>query len=399
MTAQEFPVSAIQWLDKLVSYDTTSRNSNMPLVKYLADYFDRVGVGYRIMKDSTGQKANIFATIPSIKGEKNGGIILSGHLDVVPVDGQKWDTDPFKATAKGDKIYGRGTCDMKGFIAVCMSLVPAFLKMPRTRPVHLAWTYDEEVGCLGGHELTQFIKQQGIKADGCVVGEPTSNKVIVAHKGICCWQVNVTGLAKHSSFALAKGSCNAIDFSAMLIVKIREIAEDMRVTGTQDKFFDVPFSTISTNLIQGGNAINTVPAQCQFGYEFRNVPSDSQDAIQKRVNEYVETELLPKMRKEYENADIVIRNLARVPSMSDADETDPFLVLVRKLTGDRDVRKLAGATEAGQFALVGVPVIVCGPGDLGVAHQPNEFVPSGELEACATFVLELISKNQSCSHI
>lgn len=399
MTTDQFPKTAIEWMDKLISFDTTSRNSNLPIVTYLASYFDSTGVPYKIMKDSTGQKANIFATMPALHGSKNGGIILSGHLDVVPVDGQKWDTDPFKIATKGDKIFGRGTCDMKGFISICMSLIPAFLKLPRSRPVYFAWTYDEEVGCLGGRELTQYIKEQGIRVDGCVVGEPTSNKIIIAHKGICVWKVKVTGLAKHSSYALAKGSCNAIDYAAKLIVKIREIAEDMRMNGTQDKFFDVPFSTASTNMISGGIAANTVPSECEFVYEFRNIPALAQDTIQARVTTFVEKTLLPQIRKEYDQANIVIENVARVPGMAEADEKDPFLIMLRTLTGDRDTRKLAGGTEAGQFAIVGVPVVVCGPGDLGVAHQANEFVPIKDLEQCEKMVLALITKNQSNSRI
>lgn len=389
-----YPKSHIEWVEKLIAFDSTSRNSNLDVISYIKEYLDSVGIKSELTYNETKKKANLFATIPAKGGSTQGGIVLSGHLDTVPVDGQKWETDPFKAIQKGDNIYGRGTCDMKGFIAVCMSLVPDFLRMPLSRPVYFAWTYDEEVGCLGGRVLTQFIKSRKIKPDGCLVGEPTSNKVVVAHKGICVWRVSVKGKAAHSSYALTKESCNAIDYAARLIVKIREIAEDIHANAIRDQFFDVPNTTVSTNIVNGGNAMNTVPASCEFTYEFRNLPQMSQESIQKRVTDYIEQELLPKMKKECADADIKVENLARVPHMSDADEKDPFTALVRALTGDKDKHKLGGATEAGQYALIGVPVLVCGPGSITVAHQANEFVPKKDLADSRNIVLSLVQKNQ-----
>ncbi|KAL7703024.1 acetylornithine deacetylase [Lotmaria passim] len=389
-----YPSNHIEWLEKLISFDSTSRNSNLDVVTYLKEYLESVGAQTEVLFNETKQKANLFATLPSQSGSTTGGIVLSGHLDTVPVDGQKWDSNPFKVAARGDNFYGRGTCDMKGFVAVCMSLVPQLLKMPRDRPVYLAWTYDEEVGCLGGRALTQYLKARQIKPDGCLVGEPTSNKVIVAHKGICVWRVYVKGKAAHSSYALTPASCNAIDYAAKLIVRIREIAEDIVENGANDRFFDVPYTTMSTNLINGGIAINTVPAECTFNYEFRNLPQMAQEAIQKRVADYVAAELLPKMKKEYADAEIRIDNLAQVPSLPDVEEKDPFVALVRALTGDRETRKLGGGTEAGQYALIGVPVLVCGPGSITVAHQANEFVPKKDLEDSRDLVLNLVRKNQ-----
>jgi acetylornithine deacetylase len=389
-----YPSNYIEWLKKLISFDSTSRNSNLDIVTYLKDYLASVGVKAEVLFNETRQKANLFAVLPAQSGSTTGGIVLSGHLDTVPVDGQNWDSDPFTVAAKGDNFFGRGTCDMKGFVAVCMSLVPQLLKMPRDRPVYLAWTYDEEVGCLGGRALTHYLKSKQIKPDGCLVGEPTSNKVIVAHKGICVWKVYVKGRAAHSSYALTPASCNAIDYAAKLIVKIREIAEDIVENGANDRFFDVPYTTMSTNVINGGIAINTVPAECTFHYEFRNLPQMAQEAIQKRVSDYVKVELLPKMKTEYSGAEIRIENLAQVPSLPDVEEKDPFVALVRALTGDKDTRKLGGATEAGQYALIGVPVLVCGPGSITVAHQANEFVPKKDLEDSRTLVLDLVKKNQ-----
>lgn len=288
---------------------------------------------------------------------------------------------------------------MKGFIAVCMSMIPEFIKMTRSNPIHFAWTYDEEVGCLGALQLTAQLKEKGIKADGCLVGEPTSNRVVVASKGICVWSVTVQGLAAHSSLALTKNGCNAIEYAAKLIVKIRETAEDIQENGPRDVFYDVPFTTMSTNMINGGIAMNTIPSLCKFTYEFRNLPAMEQETIQQHIVDFVEKELLPQMKKEYAGASISFESVAQVPPTPDANEKDPFTVLLRALTGDKEKHKLGGATEGGHYALIGIPVIICGPGDIAVAHQPNEFVPLADLEVCEKTVRNIITNNQTQPHI
>lgn len=388
-----FPKTAVEWLEKLVAFDTTSRNSNMEIVRYLDAYLKSVRVATHLTYDGTKTKANLFATIPGRGNTTKGGIIMSGHLDCVPVDNQKWDTDPFKATPIGNRIYGRGTCDMKGFIAVVMALVPGWLQQPPPKPVHLAWTYDEEVGCLGGRVLTKFIKERGVQADGCIVGEPTSNKIVVAHKGISVWRVTVTGKAAHSSRALTSVSCNAIDYAARLIVRIGDIAAKMKANGDQDKYFDVPFTTMSTNQINGGIALNTVPEKCVFIYEFRNLPTMSQESILKRVTDYIDKELRPRLQAEYPEGNIVLENVAEVPHMPQADEADPFVTLVRTLRGSKELHKIGCTTEAGQYALIGVPVLVCGPGSLDYAHQPNEFVPVEDLAESARLLQSIVAKH------
>ncbi|KEG13346.1 glutamamyl carboxypeptidase [Trypanosoma grayi] len=298
-------------------------------------------------------------------------------------------------TEKDGKLYGRGTCDMKGFVAVCMSLTPEFLAMKRAKPIHFAWSYDEEVGCLGGKVLTEFLHDNNIKADGCIVGEPTSNTVVIAHKGRGSWRIRVYGKAVHSSYALTDQGCNAIDYAAKLIVKIREIAEDVKFHGPVDRFFDVPFSTVSTNIIQGGNAVNTVPALCEFFYEVRNLPVVEAKSIHQRVQAFVDGELLPAMKREFPEGRIEIEELSYVSAFKDADEKDPFTVLLRRLAKDSAVRKVAYGTEAGQYQGLSMPVIVLGPGSILQAHQPNEFVTLEQLDGCANILRRVVQCDTS----
>nr|AGT02768.1 acetylornithine deacetylase [Angomonas desouzai] len=387
-----FPSSRNEWIKKLLSFDTTSRNSNLQIIDFLKSYLDSLNIKTTLSYSEDKTKANLFATICKNEATK-GGVILSGHLDTVPVDGQKWDTDPFQATEKDGKIYGRGSCDMKGFVAVCMHLVPTLKKIAKRKPVYLAWTFDEEVGCLGGRVLTNYIRSSGIVADGCIIGEPTSNQIVVAHKGIHVWRVTVKGKSCHSSMALTPKGCNAIDYSARLIVRIREIAESLMV-GQQDTLFDIPFTTMSTNIINGGTALNIVPAECKFTYEFRNLPTEAKDSIQEKVRVYVDDVLLPLMRKECPEADILIESTASVPGMLEAKDDDPFQVMLRKLVGPYPKRKIGFTTEGGQYTEIGISTVVCGPGDIAVAHMPNEFVPCKDLDDCEAFILKVIERNQ-----
>nr|CCC91967.1 putative acetylornithine deacetylase [Trypanosoma congolense IL3000] len=375
-----------RWLEKLVSYDTTSRNSNLELIHYVKTYLEGVGVDCILIHNEEKTKANLWATLPGENGVTEGGTIFSGHTDVVPVDGQEWFTDPFILTERDGKLYGRGTCDMKGFIAVCMSLTQELLQVRREKPIHFAWTYDEEVGCIGGQVLTTFLREKGIKVDGCIVGEPTSNKIVVAHKGIAVYRMRVRGIAAHSSYALTSQSCNAVDYAARLVVKIREIAEDVARHGARDRFFDVPHTTISTNIVTGGNAENTVPALCEFVFEIRFLTSAEQDMLEKRICTFVDAELLPAMKRESASANIELRKVASAPSFSQADEKGTFLPVLRSLTGDTAIRKVAYATEAGQYQNLGIPVTVCGPGSILQAHQANEFVTVEQLAECAGII-------------
>ena len=376
----------LRWLQTLVAFDTTSRNSNLHLIEHVRDALAVQGVKVRLFKSPDGAKSNLFATLPASDGSTQGGIVLSGHTDVVPVDGQKWDTDPFALTAVGDKLYGRGTCDMKGFIAAGLALVPEFLAMPRSKPLHFALSYDEEVGCVGAPIMLEQLKLQGQRFDGCVVGEPTSMQPVVAHKGINVWRCKVHGKAAHSSLT-PRGS-NAIEYAARLICRIRDLADGFKAHGPYDEFFDVPYTTMTTNQISGGIAVNTLPELCEFAYEFRNLPGIAPDSIQTQVEAYVQQELLPRMRQEFAKARIDFESVAGAPSF-DTAETEAISQLVQALTGDRTKRKVAYATEAGLFQQAGIPTVVCGPGAIAEAHKANEYVEVTQLTRCETFLRKL----------
>lgn len=377
-------MNTLAWLERLVAIDTTSRNSNLGLIETVRDALAAQGLKPWLAANAQGDKANLFCTLPAQDGQTQGGIVLSGHTDVVPVDGQDWTSEPFTLTDKGDgRLYGRGSCDMKGFIAASLALVPQALTMPRKKPLHLALSYDEEVGCVGAPVMLAQLKARGIRADGCIVGEPTSMKPVVAHKGGYFFQCKVHGRAAHSS--LTPQGCNAIEYAARLICHIRDLADAWRAQGPYDDAFDVPHSTITTNLITGGIAINTVPESCSFSYDFRHLPGHGADGIQAEVQRYVDEELLPRMRREYAHARIDIECGAAVPTLN-ASEQAAITALVRALTEDRGVRKVAYGTEAGQFAQTGIPAVLCGPGSIEQAHKPDEYVEIEQLQQCDRFL-------------
>ncbi len=387
--ASSFPVS-LQWVERLVSIDTTSRVPNIGLIEIVRDALAGRGIAATLTRDEQGHGAqwvNLFATIPAHDGATNGGVILSGHTDVVPVDGQQWDSDPFKPEVRDGRLYGRGTCDMKGFIGAVMALVPEMQAVKLAKPIHLAFSFDEEVGCAGAPLMIADLQKRGVKPDGCIVGEPTSMRPIVAHKGIHAYRCCVRGHAAHSS--LTPQGLNAIEYAARLICHIRDLADQMRRDGPFDEFFDVPFTTAQTSTIEGGNAINTVPAECRFAFEFRNLPTLDPAGIITRIERYAHDTLLPQMRREHPNAAIEFTPIASAPGL-DATEQTAITELVRALTGDRATRKVAYGTEAGLFAQAGVPSVVCGPGDIRQAHRANEYVELSQLTACENFLRKFI---------
>jgi len=380
--------SSHDWLKKLVSFDTTSRNSNLPLIDYVDEWFlVHHSVTHRIY-DTTGNKANLFATLPAHDGSVNGGIILSGHTDVVPVDGQTWETDPFAATKVGGRIYGRGTCDMKGFLAVALTLLPKLQHLKLPHPVHFALSYDEEVGCIGASSMIAELKKMGINPSACVVGEPTEMRPVTAHKGINLFRCRLHGRAAHSSLTIQ--GCNAIEHAAKLMSWIRELGKQLQ-QGAKDTFYDVPFSSITTNLISGGNAINTIPSMCEFFFEFRNLPTINPREITQKIQNYIQHELLPGMRQEYHEAKVELTSLAAVPGL-EASEDAEVTKATRALTKEKDIFKVAYATEAGLFQQSGIPTIVCGPGSIEQAHRANEYITIEQLDQCEKFLFDLVKQ-------
>ncbi len=374
----------LELLADLVAFDTTSRNSNLALLKYVQDYLSGFGVDSTLVRDATGEKANLWATVG---GEGDGGFVLSGHTDCVPVDGETWVSDPFVVTVREGRLYGRGTADMKGFLACVLAAVPAMVAQPLSRPVHLAFSHDEEIGCVGVRSLLDELRRTGPKPAMCLVGEPTSMQVVTGHKGGRAYRCNVTGLSAHSS--LAPQAVNAIEIAAELIVFIRGLARDL-AAGPHDEAFDLSHSTVSTGLIEGGAAINIVPATCTFVYEFRNLIEVDQAGIQARVEAFARDALLPEMRAVHPGADISFEPIYEYPAHS-IDAGDPFVTLMKRLVGRNDHAKVAYGAEAGLFRReLGIATILCGPGQIAVAHKPDEWVGVDQIEACERLLSAIV---------
>jgi acetylornithine deacetylase len=382
---RQAPLDVRQLLDRLIGFDTTSRNSNLALIDFVRDYLDRFGIASDLVFEARGAKANLFATIGPAE---RAGIVLSGHTDVVPIDGQDWSSEPFTCVARGDRLYGRGTADMKGFIATALALVPEFQVMPLAAPVHLALTYDEEVGCKGVPGLLDHIAERlPTPPFGCVVGEPTGMRVANGHKGKAGYVCSVTGLASHS--ALNHLGVNAIEVAAEIITELRRLNEEFRTSGPFASGFEPPHCTASTGVIAGGSALNIVPDQCHFEFEFRPLPGQDPDALFARIRDWAERTLLPAMRALSPAAGIAWRELMSYPGLGGTDGAAIEEVCCR-LTATEAPIKLAFGTEAGHFAARGIPTVVCGPGDIRVAHKPDEYVELAQLGRCTQFLRELV---------
>lgn len=381
------PTAALEWIQRLVSIDTVSRHSNLGLIELVRDTLAHHGIESHLSYHAAGGKANLFATIPAADGNRQGGIVLSGHTDVVPVDGQDWHTDPFKPVIQDGKLYGRGSCDMKGYIGTALALLPAMCAGKLQQPMHFALSYDEEVGCLGAPVLLAELGQRGIHPAGCIVGEPSLMQPVVAHKGVQLWRCAVHGKAAHSS--LTPKGVNAIEYAALIIRKVREQADALRA-GPLDAAFDVPFSTAQVGLVQGGIAANTVPEACNFTFDHRNLPGVDGAVFGQGITDYVEETVAPTMKAEDGAATIQIQQLATVPAF-EADERAAVTRLARRLTKVEAIRKVAYGSEAGQFQEAGIPAVICGPGDIRQAHEANEFVTLEQLGLCHAFLQDVIA--------
>lgn len=384
----------LDWIKRLVALDTTSRDSNLGLIELVRDALRASGIEAHLSYNADGNKANLFATVPAADGGVQGGIVLSGHTDVVPVDGQDWDSDPFQPEIRDGRLYGRGTCDMKGYLGTALSLLPEMLAARLQKPIHFALSYDEEVGCLGAPVMLADLARRGIRPDGCIVGEPSSMQPIIAHKGTHLWRCAVHGIAAHSS--LTPKGLNAIEYAALIIRHVRAQADAMRLHGPLDETFDVPFSTAQVGLVQGGIAVNTVPALCEFRVDHRNLPGVSPSRFASSLERYIEKTVLPQMRSEHEQAAVNLVALASVPSF-EASEDAAITQLVRRLTGVREQHKVAYASEAGQFEEAGIPAVVCGPGDIRQAHEANEYVALEQIARCHDFLSSVVAASSTAA--
>lgn len=382
---------ALHLIDSLLGFPTVSRDSNLGLIEFARDYLLRLGARPRLVYESSGKKANLFCSLGDEAAMKAGGLVLSGHTDTVPVDGQDWTTDPFKATHSADRIYARGSADMKGFIAIALAWAPRFLATHEKTPIHLSLTFDEETTFLGVRTLLADLAERGVKPAACVIGEPTDMQVIVAHKGkrdYCC---RVRGREAHSS--LTPTGVNAIEHAAQVIGFIRGLAARQAREETPDARFSVPYSTLQTGVIRGGIAVNVVPRDCEFDFEMRNTPATSQDALADEIRAFAEREVLPQMRAVAEDSAITFTRGMSLPAFG-IDIDVPLVQWAQDLAKTRQLGPgaVGFATEASVFMQAGIPTVVLGPGSIEQAHKPNEYISYAQVVACEQLFERLIAQ-------
>jgi acetylornithine deacetylase len=380
-------------LAKLVSFDTTSHLSNLPLVDFVARYLAQFGIEAKILPDASGRKANLWA---SMGPQRSGGLLLAGHSDVVPVAGQPWQSDPFTLQERDGLLYGRGSTDMKGFLASVLAAVPAFLRAPLQCPVHLAFTFDEEVGCFGAEAL---VKELGVSLPlpaMAIVGEPSSMQPITAHKGLCAYDTVITGQDVHSS--LVHLGASSIRAASSIVQFFYELADEL-VQAAQCEGMQMPaYSTINVGRIQGGQARNIVAKETTLQWEYRFIPqADPQWAI-KQLDDFIARVALSALRKQTSQAQIHTRLLAHVPAFN-ASPDSALVALVAQLTSSNGNSKVPYGAEAGQFASRGIDTVICGPGSIEQAHQPNEYLSAEQLQACDAFMLRLAAWAQTAQAV
>ncbi|MCS6877198.1 MAG: acetylornithine deacetylase [Geminicoccaceae bacterium] len=377
---------SIPILERLVAFDTVSRNPNRPLAEWVEAYLRDLGVAVHRIPDESGDWVNLFASIGPTDAP---GYVLSGHTDVVPVDDQEWSSDPFRLRVEGGRAFGRGTCDMKGFVACVLAMVPVMLERPLARPLHIALSYDEEVGCRGVRRLIAALDRLcPVKPAGVIVGEPTGMEVVVAHKAKESYRTTVTGTSAHSS--LAPKAVNAVEYAAELVLRIRDIGRRMAERGPFDPAFDVPHSTAHVGQIHGGTTLNIVPERCWFDWEFRTLPEVDPAGLVAEVKAHAEEILVPAMRARGPDSAIRFERLTELPAVDIAPDHE-LTRLVKRLSGRADHKKVAYGTEGGLFRRDGgIPAIVCGPGNIEQAHKPDEYVELAQLAACEAFLERLV---------
>jgi len=392
-----YPTQSIDWLTRLIGFDTVSRHSNLALIEDVKAYCEQLGLSVDLTFNEAKNKANLFVTVPAGANadDVNHGLVLSGHTDVVPVDGQDWTSEPFTATIRGDKLYGRGACDMKGFIACALTMLPQAVKLSNAgqlrRPLHLALSFDEEIGCLGAPLILADLKARGITPDYCIVGEPTNMAMVVAHKGIAVYRCRVHGKSAHSSL-IAQG-VNAISYASRLVGYVDTLAEELSTRNGAledgDEVFTVPYSTLSVGTIHGGTATNIVPNLCEFTFDYRNLPHMTQDDVLAPIQAKI-AELNAQMQARAPETGIELMQEESVPAMTDNDSAE-LQSLIAALTGDDERHKVAYATEGGQFTNAGIPTIICGPGSIEQAHKADEYVELNEIVRCDGFLQKLLT--------
>jgi acetylornithine deacetylase len=369
-------------LARLVAFDTTSHKSNMALVRFVEDYLALHGVASELIPNADGLKASLFATIGP---EGIPGVGLSGHTDVVPVDGQAWDSDPFRLVERDGRLYGRGAADMKGFLACVLAIVPGLRRRKLKVPLHIIFSYDEETGCHGVRPMIAEMGQRLVRPRMVIVGEPTRMQVVDAHKGPVRWQVEIRGRAAHSS--MAHLGVNTITYAGRLIAELDALEQELKQLPPNHRF-DPPYSTLQVTQIAGGTASNIVPVSTTFGCEVRALPGFDAKLIETRLNRAAETRCLAEMRAIEPKSRIFIHQTNAVPPFG-ADPGSEVVALALKLAGQNETFAVSYATEAGLFQNAGAPAVVIGPGDIAQAHTANEWIAKDQIETCMAFLSRL----------
>lgn len=363
-------------LEQLVAFPTVSPDSNLEMIAFMADHLGQLGARVTTYSAPCGTKANLFATLGP---EGDGGIVLSGHSDVVPVEDQDWTSDPFTLTDRDGLLFGRGTCDMKGFIAATLAMAEAYATLPLTRPVHFAFTHDEETGCIGAQALVKELQAQGLKPAIAIIGEPTEMRIIEGHKGCCEYTTRFTGLEGHGSQP-ARG-VNAAEYAVRYVTKLMELRSDLMARAPKGSRFEPPYTTVNIGRIAGGVAHNVIVGKAEVDWEFRPVQDSDYTFLHKALDAYTENTLLPAMRAVHPAAAIEVETMGEVAGLMPMEENEAR-DLCAALTGGNGVDVVAFGTEAGLFQQLGLSAVVCGPGSIEQAHKPDEFIAPDQLQAC-----------------
>ena len=382
---QVFP-ETLKILSELIKFQTVSGTSNLKLIEYCEKRLSKLGATSFKTFDETKKRVNLFSTIAGKQKLNGGGIILSGHTDVVPASAKEWSSDPFIATEKNNRVYGRGSCDMKGFIACTLALAPYFASQNLKKPIHFSFTYDEETACQGAPIMIKELKKRNINCSICIVGEPTSMKAIQAHKGCYEYSTHFTGLAGHGS-APDKG-VNAVEYATRFISKLMEIREELKKREPKNSVFTPPYTTLGIGRIKGGLARNVIADQCVVDWELRPVVPEDGKFVNESIETYVKDVLLPEMKKVYPKANIEKEIIGEIIGFTKEEKSDA-VDLVCNLTGDNSRDVVSFGTEAGLFQEIGISTVVCGPGSIEQAHTIDEYVSFDQLKLCLKMLIDL----------
>jgi acetylornithine deacetylase len=378
---------AAEILDRLVAFPSVSRASNLDLIHYIRDFLAELGIASEIVHNEEGTKANIYATLGPAHVS---GVLLSGHTDVVPTEGQAWSSDPFRLARRDERFYGRGTADMKGFIACVLAVIHESAGRSFSRPLHVAFSYDEEIGCVGVRRLIDILAHRANRPSMCVIGEPTSMQTVIAHKGKVAGRITCTGRECHSSHA--PEGLNAIYMATDMVSTLRALQDELISQGNHDPEFVVPFTTVHVGTIKGGTALNIVPNDCSVAFEIRNIPSDDPQRLLERISTSA-AELAEQSRSRFAGADVAVEITNTYPGLDTPADAEVVGHVQRLTANDGKTGKIAFGTEGGLFhERLGIPTVVCGPGDIRQAHQPDEFISVEQMSQCMAMLRRLVDE-------